>query len=77
MKRSKSRKSATSLEGLRSAMKIKSLRETEKEAILTAVKKTRGDKFLASILLGISKTKIYRKLQKYAREAGPQGRKQG
>lgn len=51
-----------------SPLKMKSLAELEKEAILTTVEQVNGDKLLAAQLLGIGKTTMYRKLKEYGAE---------
>ena len=42
-----------------------SLAETEKKAILHAIRILNGDKLKAAKLLGIGKTTLYRKLKEY------------
>jgi len=42
---------------------VKPWRETQQNEVRRAMKLAKGDKFLAAILLGISKTTIYRMLQ--------------
>jgi DNA-binding NtrC family response regulator len=44
---------------------VVSMVETEKHAILTALRQTNNDKILAAKLLGIGKTTLYRKLKEY------------
>ena len=44
------------------------LEETERRAIMNALRETRGDKLAAARLLGIGKTTLYRKLKGYARD---------
>jgi DNA-binding NtrC family response regulator len=57
------RNSAKRLE--QSEKKMKSLREIEKEAILTALKIASGNKQEAASILGIGKTTLYEKIKKY------------
>jgi two-component system response regulator HydG len=47
------------------AVDVKPLAELEREAILDAIRKLRGDKLMAARLLGIGKTTLYRKLKEY------------
>jgi two-component system response regulator HydG len=47
---------------------VLSLRELERRAILQALESARGDRLRAAMLLGISKTTIYRKLKEYKLE---------
>jgi transcriptional regulator with PAS, ATPase and Fis domain len=47
------------------------LAETERRAILRAVRETPGDKLAAARLLGIGKTTLYRKLKQYATDPKP------
>jgi DNA-binding NtrC family response regulator len=49
---------------------VVSLRELERRAILRALDSARGDRLQAAMLLGISKTTIYRKLKQYEAEDG-------
>jgi len=42
---------------------VKPWRETQEKEVRRAIKLAKGSKFLAAILLGISKTKVYRILQ--------------
>ena len=44
---------------------VKPLADTEREAILRAIRVLKGDKLLAARLLGIGKTTLYRKLKEY------------
>lgn len=50
------------------------LAQIEKQAILEAVEKAKGDKLLAAERLGIGKTTLYRKLKEYGRGAKKKGR---
>ena len=47
---------------------VHSLAEIEKETILSALMKLKGDKLRAAKLLGIGKTTLYRKLKEYGLE---------
>jgi len=51
----------------RSRRKVVPIAEVERHAILSAVEEAKGDKLLAAKMLGIGKTTLYRKLQKYER----------
>jgi two-component system response regulator HydG len=42
-----------------------SLADIEKQAIVGAIRRLKGDKLLAASLLGIGKTTLYRKLKEY------------
>jgi DNA-binding NtrC family response regulator len=44
---------------------VTSIAEMEKQAILSTLRKLRGDKLMAARLLGIGKTTLYRKLKEY------------
>jgi len=46
------------------------LAEVEKRAILQAIRYTKGDRTVASALLGIGRTTLYRKLKEYGVDAG-------
>jgi DNA-binding NtrC family response regulator len=46
------------------------LAEVEKRAILQAIHYTKGDRTIASALLGIGRTTLYRKLKEYGVDAG-------
>lgn len=48
--------------------KLLPLRETERHAILSALRQTGGDKLAAARLLGIGKTTLYRRLKRYREE---------
>ena len=52
-------------EGESEAREVKTLAETEREAILGAIRALNGDKLQAAKLLGIGKTTLYRKLKEY------------
>lgn len=47
------------------ATRIVRLADMEKDAIVAAIKQLNGDKRMASRLLGIGKTTLYRKLKQY------------
>jgi len=47
------------------AMRIARIADMERDAILGAIKQLNGDKLMASRLLGIGKTTLYRKLKHY------------
>ena len=47
------------------AVKVKTLAEMERDAILSAIRMLKGDKLLAAKMLGIGKTTLYRKLKEY------------
>jgi DNA-binding NtrC family response regulator len=47
------------------AAPVKTLAETEREAILGAIRALKGDKLRAARMLGIGKTTLYRKLKEY------------
>ena len=49
----------------RASSAIVSIAEIEKQAIQNTVQKLNGDKLMASKLLGIGKTTLYRKLKEY------------
>lgn len=45
--------------------KVTPWRETEMKEVRAALRKAQGDKIIAAALLGIGKTTIYRKLEKF------------
>jgi DNA-binding NtrC family response regulator len=50
----------------RPSTKIIPIAELEKQTILGTIAQLKGDKLLAARLLGIGKTRFYRKLKEYA-----------
>ena len=44
--------------------------ELERQAILSTISQTNGDKLMAARLLGIGKTTLYRKLKEYGGQGG-------
>lgn len=52
-------------------VRILSIAEVERHAILNAVAESNGDKLLAARMLGIGKTTLYRKLRQYNRVSQP------
>ena len=57
------RKSSAELQRLRRRFRVKTIADVEIKLFLQTIRKTKGDKILASELLGVGKTSLYRKLK--------------